>query len=100
MGWLALNFPQANLYMSVQGSAERSMEERSRPGRGFAGAGFAGADAAACWARQLPADKRSAADASARVASREKMRRCAGRCGVNLAEGLLIQILHGGNRCR
>ena len=76
------------------------MEERSRPGRGFAGAGFAGAGAVACWARQLPADKRSAADASARVASREKMGRCAGRCEVNLAEGLLMQILHGGNRCR
>src|ERR1039458_9323253 len=98
MGWLASNLPQANLYMSVQGSAERSMEERSRPGRGFSAAGLAGAGAVACWARQLPADKRSTVDASATVASREKMRWSAGHCGVILAEGLLMQILHGGGR--
>jgi archaellum component FlaF (FlaF/FlaG flagellin family) len=74
------------------------MEERSRPGRGFSGAAFAVAGAAACWARQLPADKRGTVDASATVASREKMRWNAGHCGVILAEGLLMQILHAGEK--
>src|ERR1039458_4549113 len=50
MGWLAENLPQANLYISVQGSAERSMEERSSPGRGISAMGGAGAGAG--WARQ------------------------------------------------
>ena len=51
MGWLALKFPQANLYMSAQGSALTSMELRSREGRGFTAAG--GEDGAGiCWATQ------------------------------------------------
>src|SRR5437879_3005754 len=70
MGWLASNLPQANLYMSVQGSTERSIEERSSDGKGFSGPLAVGV--AACWAS-------AAAPEQASVTVRAKLRRRTGR---------------------
>ena len=91
MGWLALKFPQAYLYMSVQGSAERSMEERSRPGSGFSAAG--GAGAGVCWAGAKGARTKQA---RAAVAARQRARRKAARCearrlDVSLMRGFSVQ---------
>src|SRR5208283_5384976 len=81
MGWLALKLPQANLYMSAQGSAVRSMEERSRLGRGFSGGRGAGAGAAA------GADLAGAAEgAGACWASEEGMRTEEARAVIAISE--------------
>src|SRR5208283_11916 len=86
MGWLALKLPQANLYMSAQGSAVRSMEERSRLGRGFSGgrgAGVGAAEGAGCVGARLAG---AAAGADAGWASEEGARAKQARAAIAVSE--------------
>src|ERR1700678_3616165 len=97
MGWLALKWPQANLYMSSQGLADMSIELRSRPGRGFSGAGCAGAEG--CCARQrgeISARAASARNASGRHAIQLRVRSGLESVGALSADDGLMQFLREG----